>query len=46
MFEYVKRFYFGAATKSMHRTMLSGILSVETTVCVTSVVSHSLVGSQ
>jgi len=42
-----KKVLFWAATKSVHSTMLSGVLSVETAVCATNVVSsRSLVGSQ
>jgi len=39
IFEYVK-VLFRAATTSMHSTMLSGLLSVETTVCVANVVTN------
>jgi len=31
---------FQAATKSMHSTTVTGLLSVETTVCITNVVTH------
>jgi len=46
MFEYqYVKVLFRAATESMHSTTLSGLLSVETTICVTNV-SDSLIGSQ
>jgi len=35
-----KKVLFQAATKSVHSTTLSGLLSVETTVCITNVIAH------